>query len=192
MVGLSTAAWALILLVRGVSLEPEWITSYGLAVTLVTFIVLLADRFFWRLGPLCRLIPNRPVIHGTWKGVVASSKQDVPIPGFLVISQTLRKVSVSLLTERGRSHTITSIWERTEHGDPAVHYTFRRFPSANAADQQAIRFGSGVLEVCDKSAKRIVGPYWTEVKTTGDVDFNWTTRKTFSTFDDAVQQIGEP
>ena len=120
-----------------------------------------------------------------------SSKQTPPIPGFLVINQTLRHVSVSLLTERGRSHTITSRWGKTELKAPAVHYTFRRFPSEAArGEQPIIRFGSGILEICGKPPHKIIGPYWTEVQTIGNMKFTKSTKKTFTEFDDALEALG--
>ncbi|HEV7398803.1 MAG TPA: hypothetical protein VGN84_00900 [Solirubrobacterales bacterium] len=192
-VGLSTIVWALLLLFRGVAVDPHWIGSFGQAVTVVTVVVVATDRYFCRLGPLCRLVPHQPVIHGTWMGWVESSKQKAPIPGFLVITQTLTRVSVSLLTARGRSHTITSRWGKTDLRSPAVHYTFRRFPSKSASDSQPIiRFGSGVLEVYGSPSDKIVGPYWTEVRTIGHMKFTKATKKVFTAFEDAVEQLGLP
>jgi SMODS-associating 2TM, beta-strand rich effector domain len=192
-VGLSTAVWALLLLFRGVAVDPHWIGSFGQAVTLVTVIVVATDRYFCYLGPLCRLVPHQPVIHGTWKGWIESSKQKAPIPGFLVITQSLTRVSVSLLTARGRSHTITSRWGKTDLRAPAVHYTFRRFPSKPAGEgQPIIRFGSGVLEISGRPAGKITGPYWTEVQTIGHMEFTRATKKLFTAFDDAVEHLGLP
>ncbi len=190
---LSTAVWAILLLLRGVPVDPHWITSFSQAVLLVTLIAVGFDRYFSRLGPLCRLVPHRPVIQGTWAGYVKSSKQDTPIPAFLVIRQTLRYVSVSLLTERGRSHTLVSQWGRSEQTNPAVHYTFRRSHNQPGPESQPIIwFGSGMLEICGKPPSKIIGPYWTDIQTIGHLEFKDRNRKIFTEFNDAVQHLGMP
>ncbi len=185
--------WAILLLLRGVPVDPHWFTSFSQAVFVVTVIAVGFDRYFSRLGPLCRLVPHRPVIQGTWAGYVKSSKQDTLIPAFLVIRQTLRYVSVSLLTDRGRSHTLVSQWGKSEQTNPAVHYTFRRsYNEPGVGGQPTIWFGSGVLEICGKPPSKIIGPYWTDVQTIGRLEFRNPTRKIFTEFDDAVEHLGMP
>jgi hypothetical protein len=190
LVSLSTAVWALLLLFRGVPVDPAWITSFGLAITIVTAVVVGVDRYFWRLGPLCRLVPSRPRIHGTWTGLVRSSKQDDPIEAFLVIRQNLLSVSILLLSERGRSHTIASNWGTTDIGDPAIFYTFRRFPTGSTVGRPVIRFGTGLLEICGKPPARIVGPYWTDVQTIGQLEFTKASWETYTEFKEAKEELG--
>jgi len=176
---LTTVAWVGVVVARGSKLDISLLSSFGVVATIVVALMALFDRFLWRLPVIHRAFSRtHPLVRGTWPGQAISSRRDKPYDGYLVIDQTLSRVSVRLLTETGWSETLASRWGRSDDGNPAIFYIWRRYPGLAGSGPDAdegklgfIPYGAGVLEICGDSPYVLKGPYWTSEQQMGQMQF---------------------
>lgn len=192
---LTTATWVGVVLIRGTPLDVSVLTSFGLVLAVVVFLMASLDRLLWRLPGVGLLLRSgMPVIQGTWKGQVRSSRREQPFDAFLVITQTLSRVSVRLLAETGSSETLASSWGRSDDRNPAIFYVWRRHPLAlgegvdgtDADPPGYIQYGAGVLEVCGEGGCHLRGPFWTDERHAGNVLFDRHQAKVCNSYRDAT------
>ena len=190
---LTTLTWVVVVLLRGAPLDISLLASFGVVLAVVVFLMASLDRVLWRLPGVRTLFKSRvPVIRGTWKGEARSTRRDQPFDVFLVVTQTLSRVSVRMLAETGSSETLASSWGRSDDRNPTVFYLWRRHPQASAApeaddgDPGYIQYGAGLLEVCTEGGVHLRGPYWTDERHVGDVLFESHSVKVRNSYRDAA------
>lgn len=195
---LTTVTWVVVVLVRGTPLDLSLLTSFGLVLAVVVFLMASLDRLLWRLPGVSVLFRSGvPVIRGTWRGQVHSSRREQPFDVFLVVTQTLSRVSVRMLAETGTSETLASSWGRSDDLNPAIFYVWRRHPPASAAlraddSPGYIQYGAGVLEVCSEGGCHLRGPYWTDERHVGNVFFDRHEAKVCNSYRDAADLFADP
>ena len=190
---LTTVVWIGVVLERGAKFDISLLTSFGGVVTIVVFLTALFDRFLWRL-PVVNMAfrRHRPIVRGTWTWQAKSNGWDTPFDGFLVINQTFSRVSVKTLMETGWSETLASSWGKSDDGNPAIFYVWRRFPRQPEDDADLddtpgfIHHGAGVLEICGNAPYVIKGPYWTCERYSGQVLSELRHRKVSRSFKEAA------
>jgi predicted pore-forming effector associated with SMODS systems len=189
---LTTLMWVAVVVVRGAPFDLSLLSSFGAVVAVVAFSMTVLDRIVWRL-PVVNMAfrRRRPMVRGTWRGHATSSRRDEPFDGFLVIDQTLSRVSVRMLTRIGWSETLAASWGTSDDGNPAIFYVWRHFPrpAENGAELEdgapgLIHYGAGVIEIC---ADRIKGPYWTAERHSGQLLYEGRKRKLSKSFEDASE-----
>jgi len=193
-VSLTTVVWIAVVVARGSKFDLALLTSFGGVVAVVVFLMTLFDRFLWRLPVVNMAFRNhRPMIRGTWTWRAKSSGWDDPFDGFLVINQTLSRVSVKALMKTGWSEALATSWGKSDDGNPAIFYVWRRFPKqfegeADLEDAAPgfIEYGAGVLEICGDAPYVIKGPYWTCDWHSGQVLCNVRDRKVSKSFEEAA------
>lgn len=178
---LITLAWAGTLLIEGVPVSSGWLRSFSIVQIMVTGGIVIFDRLLWRIWLVPRLL-GRPVIHGTWRGHVFSNYRDAPIPSYLAIKQTYSRISISLITDQGRSHSLACRWSKADNGEQGVFYIYQLVPDILSRKSDPVRFGGGMLEVAGQPPHEVHGPYWTDGLTVGKISFSEWTRKVCGDF----------
>jgi hypothetical protein len=138
----------------------------------------LFDRWAWR-QPGIRQLLNRPVLHGTWHGELASSwvdpateKQIDPDPDvFLVIRQRFWSVSARLLTNESASSSLFAELTAGDDGVCQLLYIYVNHPQATVEHRSKAHYGAVVLTAPRNRGDGIEGQYFTGRKTTGDMRF---------------------
>jgi hypothetical protein len=167
-------------LARGHSPESfgEWFAPVGPAVTIAAAGLWVFDRWGWR-QPGIRQLLGRPVLHGTWRGELASSWVD-PETGkqrepdwavFLVVRQRFWSVSVRLLTKESKSESLFAELAAGEDGVCQLLYIYANQPQAKVEHRSKAHYGAVVLNAPRNRADGIEGQYFTGRKTIGDMRF---------------------
>jgi hypothetical protein len=161
----------------GGQLHSQWLRFYGAAVFLATIALSFWEAFIWRLPPVQRIQGVPRNVRGTWKGTLTSlwidpdtSTPQPPKTAYLVIRQRASSVSVTLLTYQSRSSSFMGQVD-TVDGRTALAYSYRNWPSPLLEDHSRIYHGSALLDVSGQSANRLVGRYWTDRDSRGELRF---------------------
>jgi hypothetical protein len=191
-IGIAAVVWAGMLLLQGAALRASYLRPYSFAVGAVIFCFLVFDRWLWRLKPVAS-IAGRPVLRGTWKGLLTSTwidpstgKQIPPIGVFLVVRQYYSMLSMSLVTTESPSTSLVGALDAPRHGVPTVSATYRNTPRLLLQNHSRIHHGALVLEVHGSPPTRLTGSYWTDRDTKGELTFDGRSSKLHTDFASAA------
>lgn len=186
-------AWGCTLLIEGVPVSVSWLKSFSIVQIVVAGGLVLFDRFLWRVPPISHLL-GRPVIRGTWKGMVYSSSIPHPIPCYVAVKQSYDRVHISLFTDKGRSHSLACRWGRA-NGTEVIFYIYQFVPDILDREHEPVRFGGGILEIAGHPPRELEVAYWTDRRTMGKIILSeWTADLCgdFGTADRAVYGTRSP
>lgn len=173
-------------------LDLVWLRYFSGAVVVATLLLTAYDLFLWRV-PLVQRVPGVPrSVRGTWKGTIASMWMDPstgtrvnPIDAYLVVRQTSTTVTVRLLTQESTSSSTLARVAQPD-GSPVLDYLYLNQPRATVRDRSPMHHGSVALEISGAPAHRLMGRYWTDRDSKGEIKFDARCAKLADDFDDAV------
>jgi len=161
---------------------PNNIKLISLIVFMIGVVFAKVAEIAWR--PLWRRIPLLqrkifPDLNGNWKGTLTSTCVDPttgspepPIPTEIIIRQGLFTTSVSLSTQESASHSTRSFLEPfRDTGRFRIWYSYNNDPQAQIRHRSSPHEGISFLECeFDVDHDRLTGRYYTDRRTTGDID----------------------
>jgi hypothetical protein len=178
--GLVVAALVSYSAVRGHAPQntAEWLAPIGPAVTVAGISLWLFDRWAWRWPGVCKL-HGRPVLHGTWRGELASdwvdpaTRQRIPADPdvFLVVRQRFWHISVRLLTKESASASMFANFKGDSDGTYQLVYVYANTPRVEVRHRSELHYGAVVLAAPRARAEGLEGHYFTDRKTRGDMRF---------------------
>jgi hypothetical protein len=176
-------AWGIDGLAASITGEPVSILKY---VSLVATIIAVGFgglagmtwRLLWRRFPVIGR-KTFPDLNGTWEGHLvstwidpASGRPKPPIPTTIWVRQGIFTTSVKLRTGESTSYSTRCLLE-ADHaaGRFRFWYSYTNDPKAEFRYRSARHEGVAWLELdIDTDPERLVGYYYTERKTSGDID----------------------
>lgn len=190
-IGIAVVVWAVMLLVQGVSLKASYLQPYSFAVGAAILLLFAFDRWLWRIPVVARLC-NCPVLQGTWKGELRStwvnpstSEGIPPISVFLMIRQTYSTISMRMMTKESTSRSLVASLETPRNDIARASSTYQNIPGLLMQGRSRIHHGALMLEVQGNPAERLVGSYWTDRDTKGEVTLGSRSRKLYTSFEEA-------
>ncbi len=163
----------------------------GLVVLSVSGLLFAFDRFLWKL-PVANYFAKRPVLHGTWKGTFESDyeypetgKREGPAEAYLVVRQTYSYLYLRFITARSASESIACELRTKSDGRYEIYAVYENRPPLLAQKASRVHRGGLVLEVVGAPAHILIGSYWTDRKTQGDLRFDGHSKKVRDDFDSA-------
>ena len=187
-IALAAAAWAAIIVVGGAELESAWMKPLGLASSIVVFLLLVFDRWAWR-WPAVRRLVRRPDLAGTWKTELQTSydgRADEVIEAYLVIRQTLSKITATMLFDRSNSTSMSADLV-CEDDRWTLYYLFRSDKHSLEPPENPPARGAAHVMVGRSPKLHLEGDYWMEHGTCGRVRTVGYTRTALDTFSGARQ-----
>jgi hypothetical protein len=182
-------AWTVILYINHAAIQSTWLKPLSTVTTIVLCAVMVFDLWLWKLPFLHGWFVKRPVIDGTWKVEIRSTWTDpatgsnlAPIEGYIVIRQTLTTLSLRLLTEESSSELVGTEIVCSSDGLYCLSGIYRNEPRFPVRSKSPIHYGAVWLKIIDEPVKRVVGHYWTDRQTAGEMEFSNRQKKRFQTF----------
>lgn len=176
--GVVVTVFAAGILLSGGKVQAEWLKFYSVAVLVASGLVLIWDRWMWRLRPVQRFGRVPPAVRATWKGTLTSLWVDpatgTPPPSktvYLVVRQTATSVSVVMLSDEGQSSSTHGRVSRS-NGSPYLDYLYVSDPDLSTAHRNPMHRGAASLMISGAPAKRLRGPYWTSRRSIGELELN--------------------
>ena len=195
---LAVAVWAAMLLVEGVTVKASYLQPYSLTVGVVVVVLFAFDRWLWRVPLVARAL-HCPVLQGTWHGQLRSSWVDPttglsvgPVDVFLAITQTYSRISLRLMTPESASRSLVVSLDAPRDDIARVTSTYQNVPTLLIQDRSRIHHGALLLDVEGSPVSRLVGSYWTDRDTKGEVCFETRSKKVCTSFREASAQIAAP
>jgi len=139
------------------------ISSVGEAIGTAGIIMLLYERFIWRINPL----EKTPVISGSYDGEIeyqynGGGRKRVRAK----IKQSLLSVSVLMYTDEISSRSISSVI--FNNGSECVLiYSYLTHPKSSVSKRNPIAYGTCRMSIEEKGVLK--GTYWTSLSTIGDI-----------------------
>jgi hypothetical protein len=185
-IALAAAAWALILFVGGSDLDAAWMRPLGVASSAVVLLLLAFDRWVWRC-PLVRRVVRHPVLRGTWKTELRSTydgRAGEVIEAYLVIRQSLSKLSAMMLFDRSQSLSMSADLV-CDDDRWTLYYLFRSEKHALEPPDNPPARGAAHVTVARAPRLHLEGDYWMEHGTRGRIRTTGYVGTLFDTFDAA-------
>lgn len=136
----------------------------GEAITITTVIAVLYEQFLWAFDKSSKT----PVIKGKYEGSIFSSCDGQKHEATLEIKQTLLKISITMKTTESNSGSVIACIDEIL-GVQQITYCYLNKPMASVRNRSEIHYGTAMLN-CDSPGK-LIGSYFTDRKTTGDMFF---------------------
>lgn len=186
-VGLAISIWLLILIFKGVKIANSWeaIKEIPTVVGWLTSISLLFVTWGWR----CRLFKGWlvliPDLNGTWEGELRSEWID-PVTGqkippkkvLLVIKQTLFETHCCQMTAESKSFSRAATIQSSPDGHLKVlEFTYSNSPKISVQHRSSPHDGACSMEVIEKPHRKLLGKYWTDRGTKGELDFKFQSKE---------------
>ncbi len=190
---LSVATWAISLWLQGISLTWEMLAPFSTVVGTVSLALLIFDTWAWKWFIFRGWLIKRPILCGTWKTTLQSDWVNPetgevigPIECFMIMRQTATKLDISLVTPESRSQTVSAGIEICRDGTFEISSTYRNKPRSMFRKRSEVHYGAVLLSAETATPKALSGEYWTDRKTTGNLNLVDRNPKTCLTFEEAV------
>lgn len=185
-------AWTVVLYVNHQAMESPWLGYVSTVVTIVLYSVMAFDLWLWKLPFLHDWFVRRPVIDGTWKVQLRSTWEDpatgraiAPVEGYMVVRQTFSTLSMRLLTAESHSELVgTEIVCSADH-QYCVSGVYRNEPQLSVRDRSSMHYGAVWLRIITQPTKQLIGHYWTDRSTRGEMELTNRQADKFQSFDSA-------
>lgn len=181
-----SAAWGLTLYLSGVNLDDSTRRPLAYLPTASVLLAVAFDLWVWKWPGIHKLV-SRPRVDGTWRTTIRPHHQSRipkggkrgPITSAVVVEQTFWSLSVRLLTDESASMSeVASLRSHGEsRGQCLLTYTYRNEPRAEHRPRSAPHRGACELTVVGRLPKSLMGTYWTDRFTVGDMELTLVDRR---------------
>lgn len=189
--------WTIVLYVNYEAITSAWLQHLSTVITIVLYAVVAFDLWLWKLPLLHGWFVKRPIIDGTWKVEIRSNWKDPatgagipPVEGFMVVRQTFSTLSMRLLTAKSSSELVGTEIVCSEDGLYCVSGVYRNEPRLQVRGRSAIHYGAVWLRIIDEPTKKIIGHYWTDRESMGEMELSDKQNKKFQAFESALAYYG--
>ena len=190
---LAALAWTVILYFNHEAIQSKLLAPLSTVITVVIWGAMAFDFWLWKLPFLHGWFVKRPSIGGTWRVEIRSTWTDPttgltiqPIEGYMVVRQTFSTLSLRLLTEESSSELVGTEIVCSSDGLYCVSGVYRNEPRFLVRGRSPIHYGAVWLKVIEDSEKKMLGHYWTDRETGGEMELSQQRSRKFQTFQAAA------
>jgi hypothetical protein len=185
-------AWTIVLLINHEAIHSSWFQPLSTVTTVVLYAVLAFDLWLWKVPFLHGWFVKRPVIEGTWKVEIRSNWKNPatgsgisPVAGFMTVRQTFSTLSMRLLTAESSSELVGTEIVCSADGLYCISGVYRNEPRFQVRDRSPIHYGAVWLKIVDEPSKKLLGHYWTDRESAGEMELTDLRGKKFQDFQSA-------
>jgi len=167
-IGLFAGIIFLTSLITGQSIDKNGFRWFSIATSGVVLLLLIYDKWVWR-WPLIRRgaeLAGRPVIHGTWKGILTYERDVHDQPGsiriYLAIDQSFSTISLRSYVSTSESYSLTATIERPLPTRRQLVYAYRSEAPHDSRDTNRPHDGSAILNLVGIPVEEIDGSYYND------------------------------
>jgi hypothetical protein len=171
--------WVSVLFVSGVELKLNWEALKKLPEVVSTYFLLqlLFTSWAWRLPIFQGWLVPFPELQGTWEGTLhstwpdaATARRTPPVPILIVIKQSYSSISCIMYSRDSTSFSSAAQILGEEDGlPPRLSFNYSNRPRASVREHSQMHGGAAILKIVKRPERVLEGDYWTDRKTTGDL-----------------------
>jgi hypothetical protein len=184
--------WAILLLIDGVGVSIGWLRHLSAVVAIVLVLITAFDIWLWKLWFLRGWFVKRTNIGGTWHATIRSNWHDPstgesipPTDGYMAIHQRYSSLSLRLMTNESTSQLLGAEIIKSLDGTFRIAGVYRNEPRQAARQAGHMHYGAVILDVIGNPPSSLRGHYWTDRGTSGEIDLNSRSKRTFDDYDEA-------
>ena len=192
--GISISVWMIVLQIQGVKVEGIWeaVKYVPDVISIDVIIFMIFAKWMWKLPIFQGWLISFPVIEGTWEGTIKSTwinpkskKPSKSLKAFLVVRQSLFNISCTLFTKEMKSVSLAAEFIiDDQNGSKKIIYSYTSTPKVEFRDSSIVHDGTANLEIIMSPIQKLTGEYWTNRKTTGQIDLKFKSKKLIEDFPD--------
>jgi len=153
-------------------------------VSIDLFVAAIFLKWGWKLPIFQDWLVPFPNISGTWKGHIVSDwvnpetgQRIAPMSAMLTVKQSFFHLHCVLRTDEMTSHSYAEGFIiDPDRQLKILAYTYTSKPRIIVSDRSRPHDGTALLEIIQKPEPKLTGRYWTERKTTGEMNFKFHSR----------------
>lgn len=191
--GLGLLVWILVLYTRGIAIpfSKDAIWEIPTAIGYSTPIIVWFVKYGWKFRIFKGWLVLVPNLSGTWEGQLVSTwinpetkKPRGKIKAFLVIKQSLLSCSCQLLTKESKSWSRSAAIQFAPDGEcQFLDFSYSNEPRVTVQNRSKAHHGACTLDIVTKPERKLVGKYWTDRETKGEIDLTFKSKEYRETFD---------
>ncbi|MBI0083157.1 hypothetical protein H3T52_03550 [Commensalibacter sp. M0402] len=184
---ISAIAWVIFTYCIGVKLSniKYFFELIPKVVTVDVIIVGLFVKYGWKWRVFRGWLVVFPNLNGTWVGFIYSNWQNpetgqkpAPIPVMLTIKQSFCYINFMMRTSEMESFSYSEGFIiDPEKQIKKITYSYTSKPKISLNERSNSHDGTAVFQIIENSQKKLKGRYWTERKTTGEISFDYHSKK---------------
>lgn len=163
----------------------DWLSITSYVITIEFFCFWLFSTYLWKLRIFRNWLVPFPDLTGTWVGYLQTTWQDpetgktpAPIKCMLVINHNYYRIKVNFLSAESISYSYSEeIKFEKDTNLKRVSYQYTNEPSIILHDRSKSHDGTMVLALIEKDTLKLKGVYYTDRKSTGEIEVSLQTRK---------------
>ncbi|WP_044412214.1 Cap15 family cyclic dinucleotide receptor domain-containing protein [Thiomicrospira microaerophila] len=186
LVFISAIAWT-VLTYLGNSDISDYKDFFGLipkVVSIDLLVIFIFVKWGWKLKIFRGWLVPFPNLNGSWVGHIYSDWRNPktglatpPIPVLLTIKQSFFQISCVMHTEEMNSYSYTEgFLINTDRQEKNLAYSYSSKPRLNLSNRSSPHDGTAVFKIIETPEKKLVGRYWTERETKGEIIFEYRTK----------------
>lgn len=195
--GMAALSWATVLLIQGVPITFAHLMPFGTVVGVLTIVAIVFERNLWSSPWLHGWFVQRPDLRGTWKVSLKSNWIDSvtnqpipPITCYMGVEQTLSTLQMHLMTPESESWFVAhNIRPSPSENGYQIIAVYTNKPQVHLRSSISnMHLGAIVIDTHGDSKAQpttLTAEYWTDRKTTGQMDFTQRTSNVFTRYEDA-------
>ncbi|MCX5727202.1 MAG: hypothetical protein NT030_08630 [Candidatus Saganbacteria bacterium] len=188
----SVIIWWLVILNSGYKVTGAWnaIKLLPTVVTIDAIIWVIFTKWGWKIKIFQSWLVPFPCLEGTWKGIIKTTWKDpttgaspAPITIYLVIRQSFLHISCVMYSEEMESASFSAEFMiDSETNIKRLAYNYISKPKEAFRERSSIHYGTVLLTIVSQPKYSLKGGYWTDRKSTGDIELQFKTRKLIESF----------
>lgn len=182
-------------LIHGKAMPADLIGAVSPIVGALSIIALLHDKWLWALPIINLLQKKRPDLRGTWRAKLISdyidpqiNKPKSPFTAYFSIYETNSSLTIRQYSEESDSVTLAATINTEPDDTHTVAAVYDNTPSLSRRNAGSTRHHGGfILRYSDGTKVRLKGQYWTDRKTTGEMDAERISSKNSGSLEEAQE-----
>lgn len=194
--GFAVFVWAVALVLGGVAVSLDYLRPFTVVVGVVMLALGAFERWLWKWRLFNPWLVSTPDLSGTWMGTFKSDfiQEDGTLYPetvcFLVVRQSLASLSVRLITNRSNSKLLWGAFEEEKDGLKALVGVYKAEPGALDYSANPPHDGAMILRLIGKPPRELVGLYWTNRSSKGDLRLTAWVKEHAETYEEGFAAFG--
>jgi hypothetical protein len=189
LVGLSAIAWFSLAHVNGLDLSniKDFFLLVPKVVSIDVLIIAIFVKWGWKLKLFRGWLVPFPNLNGTWLGFIHSDwknpnsgEKPAPIPVMLNVNQSFFHVSCLMRTGEMESSSYSEgFLIDSDRQIKNIGFSYSSKPRLSFSDRSTPHDGTAVFKIIEKPKLKLVGRYWTERLTKGEIVLEYHSEELF-------------
>ena len=183
LIGVSAIVWFGLAVMNGLNLSKatDFFSLVPKVVTVDLFLLAVFSKWGWKLTLFQGWLVPFPDLNGTWMGHIYSDwvnpetgEKPQPIPVMLTVKQSFLNISCLMHTGEMISSSYSEGFAiNSDRQLKQLAYSYTSRPRIALSERSTPHDGTAVFQIIEKPQKKLVGRYWTERLTKGEVKLNF-------------------